>query len=155
MNKEVKFKTGDLIEVKRSDGNSFKGIVIENYGSGFVTKVLSSEGKIGTSIWERYGLEKDIHFQSTNECVDIQVISESVMSKGSSTFTLNESVTKNDVICYETKLEDGSNMILCMCEGYGGWSLYRDGEEITKATAIKESFFNSQLSKLTGQLTEI
>lgn len=141
----AEFDTGDLVEVVLKDGQKFKGLVVENYVGGFTCKVLNKESSLGTAIWERYGSERDHRFQVLEDCSQVKVLSKSRVSKASGTFSLNESVSKNEMTYYETDLGDGKYATLCLCEGYGGWSFY-DSEE-DHADSLKESYFNSQISK--------
>lgn len=149
--KETKtsFTIGDLIEVTRNDGKKFKGIVVENYSGGFVCKVLHKDKDVGTASWSRYGLVSDSRFQSITECQNIEVLAKATKSSASSTFTLNESVTKSNLTYYETPIDENLSSTLCICDGFGGWSFsnkLKSGK--LRSDALKESFFNSQISKL-------
>lgn len=140
-----KFKVGDLIEVTRYDGKKYRGIVAEDYECAFITNIVAKEKEIGTTLWERFGNEP-LRFQPLGNCKDIKVLSESTCSKASSSLKLNESLTKDEITYYTTPLGDGTVSVLCMCEGYGGWSTYEEGTD--PSTALKESYFDSKMSKV-------
>lgn len=143
---DTELRTGDLIEVVTNDGRKFKSIVVTNLGEGFVNKVLSKDKTIGTASWRRYGLIKgDGRFQSMSECKSIKVLERATESSATSTLTLNESVSRNQMKYYETSLGDGKYATFCVCEGFGGWSFHN---EKSRGNALQESFLNSQISRL-------
>lgn len=145
-----KLETGDLLEVTLKDNqHKFKCIVVEDYDSAFVAKVLHKEEGVGTATWDRYGLEKDGRFQLKSECENINILAKPQKFTGTGTLTLNESIIKNKMVYYKTPLEEDNKFaIFCLCEDYGGWSFKNETEE---SIALKESFFNSQLSKLSSE----
>lgn len=149
MVKENQYKTGNLLEVVLKDGKQFKCIVVEDYGDGFVGKVLSKDLKVGTASWNRYGLKEDGRFQVIENCKEVKVLAESTETKGSGSLSLNESVTKSEMTYYTTPLGEGKCITLCLCEGYGGWSVHDENEDA--GNALKESFFSSQISKCTNK----
>lgn len=151
MSIETKFKTGDLLEVTRKDNSKFKCVVIENYEGGFVSKVLEKDEKVGTATWDRYGLKEDGRFQIVEDCADIRVLAESKKSSAEGTLTLSESVSHSQMTYYTTPLSESKSITLCLCENYGGWSIHesRDSQD-----ALKESFFNSQVSRLSSSVVE-
>lgn len=146
MVKESQYKVGDLLEVTRKDGKKFKCIVVEDYGTGFVSKVINKDEKVGTANWNRYGLKEDGRFQIVEDCETIKVLAESTESKASGSLSLNESVTKSEMTYYTTPLGNGKCITLCLCEGHGGWSVHNEDDE-NIGEALKESYLNSQLSK--------
>ena len=152
-NKNIELKTGDLVEVTlKKDHHKFKCIVVESYEGAFVGKVLYKEEGVGTATWDRYGLEKDGRFQVFEDCESVKVLAKPQKFKGTGTLTLNESVAKSNMVYYKTPLEEGKFAIFCLCEDYGGWSFKDETEE---SIALKESFFNSQLSKLSTTSNEV
>lgn len=138
------FDIGDLVEVTRNDDKKFECLVVEKYNGGFVSKVLNKDKGVGTANWKRYGLFRDSRFQMMSECKEIKVLSKAAKTTASSTFTLNESVTRNDLTYYETRIDNSNYAILCMCEGFGGWSFCN---RESRPEGLKESFFNSQIAK--------
>lgn len=151
MSIDAKFKTGDLLEVTRKDNSKFKCIVIENYDGGFVSKVLEKDEKVGTATWNRYGLKEDGRFQVVEDCADIKILAESKKSSAEGTLTLSESVSHNQMTYYTTPLSESKSITLCLCENYGGWSIHENKDN---QNALKESFFNSQVSKLSSSVIE-
>ena len=138
------FKTGDLLEVKTKTG-TFKCIFVEDYQGGFVSKVLEKTSEIGTGTWNRYGLEKDFRFQVTEECVEINKLAEAKVFTANSTFTLNESVSNQDLVFYETPVSEDLKYVFCVSENFGGWSVLK--KETSSAESLKESFLGTQISK--------
>lgn len=151
MSIDAKFKTGDLLEVTRKDNSKFKCIVIENYDGGFVSKVLEKDEKVGTATWNRYGLKEDGRFQVVEDCADIKILAESKKFSAEGTLTLSESVSHNQMTYYTTPLSESKSITLCLCENYGGWSIHENKDN---QNALKESFFNSQVSKLSSSVIE-
>lgn len=145
MSIDTNFKIGDLLEVTKNDNSKYKCVVIENYEGGFVGKVLEKDENVGTATWDRYGLKEDGRFQVVEDCSNIKVLARAKVSKAESSLSLNESVSHSEMTYYTTPINDHQSITLCMCENYGGWSVHNTGCD---SEALKESFFNSQISKL-------
>lgn len=137
--------TGDLLEVTCKDGLKFKCIVIENYEGGFVSRVLSKDEGIKTASWSRYGLNKSGRFQVFDDCSKIERLAYADKKQGTATLSLNESLIKSNITYYTTPVNNTESITFCVYENYGGWSTIHKGND---PDSLKESFFNSQLSKL-------
>lgn len=111
------YHTGDVVRVTRNDGKVYDCFVIEdddNRGI-LIGRVLeSSQDKVGTSSWQRYGLENNSICQLKEECKRI-----SLVRKGTSSLL----EAKDGVRIYQN-IVPGSHQPLtfCMTEDCGGWS---------------------------------
>lgn len=147
MNKNL--KVGDYIKVDLDNNQQFEGIVIVPYEGGFACKVLERTKQIGAASWNRYSLKEDARFQVYDECQNITVISEAEKFDAECSTGLTESAKYGDPIVesvtfYVTPLTNDKYFTFCESNGFGGWTIHspRKSNE-----ALRESYFNSQVSK--------
>ena len=142
---DAKYKTGDLLEVTRKDNRHFKCIVVESIDNeGLVCKILQKDPGVGSASWTRYGLHNNSRFQILSDCKRISKLAEAKSYTAKSALTLNESTQYDDLNYYETPdQEEGRTIVFCESHGYGGWATCTKD----KGTALKEAYFNAQLSK--------
>lgn len=141
---DIKFKTGDLLEVALKDGRTFKCIVTERYDPAFICNVISGNLKFLVPS-QVFGITESFRFQRFDMCKSIKVLSESVKSTAVESLRINESIiNQKDVDYYETDLGDGRVSTICICDGFYGWS-FKDKDH--RMEGLSESYLKSQTSK--------
>ena len=148
---DLKFKTGDLLEVSLKDGRKYKCIVAERYSPAFICNVISGDNLdflIPSSV---FGITESCRFQRFDTCKSIKVLSESVRSDTTNDLRLNEElINQRNVTFYETDLGNGETSTICLCDGYYGWSFNGRGQRMQ---GLSESYLKAQSSK-SENLTE-